>query len=113
MRSTIAVVLSTPVTSLAEMSGSSAPVPSSSRDARVQVVRLLDKSRALLRTLGPSDAEEPARGSGAREAASRPGAEARNSVQDNVENDPGPAEKSPVEGILLIEGLKPGAHLDS
>lgn len=80
-------------TALAEMSGSAAPLPSN-RSARVQVVRLLDRSRELLKSLGSS--QKPL-----------------NSAQDNVENVPAPAEKSPVEGILLIEGLKPGAHFES
>jgi hypothetical protein len=82
---------------LAEMSGSTAPLPSN-RSARVQVVRLLDRSRELLKCLGSSDTSS---------------LETRNSAQDNVENAPGPAEKSPVEGMLLIEGLKPGAHFES
>jgi hypothetical protein len=86
---------------LAEMSGSAAPLPSN-RSARVQVVRLLERSRELLNSLG----------SGASAGGSE-SHEPRNSAQDNVENVPGPAEKSPVEGILLIEGLKPGAHFES
>ena len=102
-------------TSLAEMSGSAAPVSSSARSARVQVVRLLDRSRELLQSFGSSDAPDQGRDSRARQAVTirRPGSESRNSAQVNVENDPAPADKSPVEGILLIEGLKPGAHLDS
>jgi len=102
-------------TSLAEMSGASAPVSSPARSARVQVVRLLDRSRELLRSIESSGASDPSGGdSRARESVTiRAGNDARNSMQDNVENDPAPADKSPVEGILLIEGLKPGAHLDS
>jgi len=116
-------------TSLAEMSGSATPVPSSARSARVQVVRLLDRSRELLQSFGSSDDRDHAgRDSRAREAVTiRPSGEPRNpgseplnsasellnSAQDNVQNDPAPADKSPVEGMLLIEGLKPGAHLES
>ena len=102
-------------TSLAEMSGSASPVPSPARSARVQVVRLLDHSRELLQSIGSSDApDSPDRDSRAREAVTiRAGSETRNSPHDDVQNDPPPADKSPVEGILLIEGLKPGAHLDS
>jgi hypothetical protein len=99
---------------LAEMSGSSAPLPSN-RSARVQVVRLLDRARELLKSLG-SGASAGGSGSGSASGdptSIRSSLEARNSAQDNVENVPGPAEKSPVEGILLIEGLKPGAHFES
>ena len=97
-------------TALAEMSGSAAPLPSN-RSARVQVVRLLDRSRELLKSLGAS---ESGSGSGSGGAISiHSSLEPRNSAQDNVENVPAPAEKSPVEGILLIEGLKPGAHFES
>jgi hypothetical protein len=100
-------------TALAEMSGSSAPVPSN-RSARVQVVRLLDRSRELLKSLGSSEAmvgdSEP---DSADPISIRSSPKPRNSAQDNVENAPEPAEKSPVEGVLLIEGLKPGAHFES
>ncbi len=72
-------------TSLAELSGSFVPVPNSARSARIQVLGLLERSRGLLKSL----------------------------MQDNVENDPQPADTSPVEGLLLIEGLKPEAHLES
>jgi hypothetical protein len=100
--------------SLAEMSGSTVPVTSSARTARVQIVRLLDKSRELLSALGTSEDAASHGGTPAREAVTiRVGGEPRNSVQDNVENDPEPAEKSLAEGVLLIEGLKPGAHLES
>jgi hypothetical protein len=95
-------------TALGEMSGSGAPLPSN-RSARVQVVRLLDHSRELLKSLGSSGAP-----SASGDAISiRSSAEPRNSAQDNVENAPRPAEKSSVEGVLLIEGLKPGAHFES
>jgi|GEM_PF-2467220 len=97
-------------TALAEMSGSSAPLPSS-RSARVQVVRLLDRSRELLKSLGGSAEGSDSGPDGP--ISIRSSQEPRNSAQDNVENAPGPAEKSPVEGILLIEGLKPGAHFES
>jgi hypothetical protein len=96
-------------TALAEMSGSAAPLPSN-RSARVQVVRLLDRSRELLKSLGSSGGA----GTGSTDPISpRSGEKPRNSAQDNVENASGPAEKSPVEGILLIEGLKPGANFES
>jgi hypothetical protein len=91
-------------TSLAEMSGSAAPVPSTARSARVQVVRLLDRSRELLRILG-APAPQP-------QAGTHPANE-RNSAQELVENAPAPADNLPMEGILLIEGLKPGARLES
>jgi hypothetical protein len=97
-------------TALAEMSGSSAPLPSS-RSARVQVVRLLDRSRELLKSLGGSAEGSDSGPDGP--ISIRSSQEPRNSAQDNVENVPAPAEKSPVEGILLIEGLKPGAHFES
>jgi methyl-accepting chemotaxis protein-like sensor len=101
-------------TALAEMSGSAASVPSSNRNARVQVVRLLDRSRELLKSLGSSEpmvgGSEPGPGD---PIATRSSKKPRNSAQDNVENAPEPAEKSPVEGVLLIEGLKPGAHFES
>ncbi len=102
-------------TSLAEMSGSSAPVPSSTRNARVQIVRLLERSRELLNSLGsPGTQGSSGPNRAPREAISiHSSVEPRNSTQDNVENDPKPAEKSPVEGLLLIEGLKPGAQLES
>ncbi len=102
-------------TSLAEMSGSSAPVPSSARNARVQIVRLLERSRELLQSLGAPGAQGISRQDRApRQAVSfRSSLEPRNSTQDNVENEPKPADKSPVEGLLLIEGLKPGAQLES
>src|SRR6267378_2085927 len=92
--------------SLAEMSGSAAPVPSSARSARVQVVRLLDRSRELLKCLGISTPRQPAE--------NPPSAKDRNSTPDIVENGPPPADNATVaEGMLLIEGLKPGAHLES
>jgi hypothetical protein len=101
-------------TSLAEMSGSTVPVTSSARNARVQIVRLLEKSRELLSALGSSEDAASHGGTPAREAITiRAGGEPRNSMQDNVENDPALAEKSLAEGVLLIEGLKPGAHLES
>ena len=34
-------------------------------------------------------------------------------MQDNVQNDRPTADKLPLEGIMLIEGLKPGANLES
>jgi hypothetical protein len=102
-------------TALSEMSGSSAPVPSSARNARVQIVRLLERSRELLASIGSSGATElPGADRPSRDAISfRSSEKPRKSSQDNVENDPQPAEKSPVEGLLLIEGLKPGAQLES
>ena len=93
-------------TSLAELSGSATPVPNSARTVRVQIVRLLDHSRELLRAVGGS--ESPAA------AAPRPRAANPISTQDLVENDPPPSDNASVaEGILLIEGLKPGARLES
>jgi hypothetical protein len=108
-------------TSLAQMGGAPVPVTPSARTARVQVVRLLDRSRELLRRLGipeagetPSAAPMPSPGPSTRDAISfRGSAEPADSEQDIVENDPPPADKSPTEGMLLIEGLKPGAHLES
>jgi len=94
-------------TSLAEMSGTAVPVPSSARTARVLIVRLLDRSRELLSSLGTPAASGPPKPASAESAA------ARNSMQDIVENGPPPADRLPVEGILLIEGLKPGAHFES
>jgi hypothetical protein len=124
--------------SLAELSGAapaSAPVSSATRQARVQVVRLLDRSRELLRSLGPVPAPVPA----ARVSAPAPPPvaapaaipsdprdparpefapldetpEPPHSEQDPVENASEPADKSTAEGMLLIEGLKPGARLES
>jgi hypothetical protein len=96
--------------SLAEMGGTPAPVNSSARTARVQVVRLLDRTRELLQALGAADRPKP----GARAAiAFRSSAEPAKPEQDDVENAPSPADKSSVEGLLLIEGLKPGANLES
>ncbi len=93
-------------TSLAELSGSATPVPNSARTARVQIVRLLDRSRELLRSVGGSEVSETA---GGRAATPSP-----ISTQDIVENDPTPADNATVaEGILLIEGLIPGARLES
>jgi hypothetical protein len=94
-------------TSLAELGGSNVPVTPSSRAARVQIVRLLDQSRGLLQSLGQTESR--------REPISiRAGsADAPKPEQDIVENAPQPAEKSPEEGIMLIEGLKPGANLES
>ena len=89
-------------TSLAQLGGTApVPVSPSARKARVQIVRLLDRTRELLRRLGFSE--------GARSRTS----ESPNSTQDDVENAAPPADKSPTEGMLLIEGLKPGAHLES
>jgi hypothetical protein len=97
-------------TSLAEMGGTQ-PVTPSARTARVQVVRLLDQSRELLQSLGSQEGPGP----GSREAISFRGRtpEAPNPEQDNVENVSPPADKSHAEGMLLIEGLKPGANLES
>jgi len=97
-------------TSLAELGGTQ-PVTSSARTARVQVIRLLDQSRGLLQSLGAQGS--PAGGS--REAVSFRGKtpEGPNPEQDNVENVSPPADKSHAEGMLLIEGLKPGANLES
>ena len=91
-------------TSLAEMSGAATPVPASARSSRVQVGKLLDRAHGLLHRLGASPPPEPTGGDPAAN---------RNSAQDVVENDPPPADNLPAEGILLIEGLKPGAHLES
>ena len=88
---------------LAEMSGTAVPVPNAARSARVQIVRLLDRSRELLSSLGAPAASGP-----------RPDtAKATNSMQDIMENDRPSADNLPLEGILLIEGLKPGANLES
>src|SRR5882762_9869668 len=95
-------------TSLAELGGTQ-PVTSSSRTARVQVIRLLDQSRGLLQSLG-------VQGSPAREAVSFRGRTPEGPIpspEDNVENVSPPADKSHAEGMLLIEGLKPGANLES
>src|SRR6267378_3565501 len=93
-------------TSLAELGGSAVAVPTSARSARVQVVRLLDRSRELLKCLGISTPRQPAE--------NPPSAKDRNSTPDIVENGPPPADNATVaEGMLLIEGLKPGAHLES
>jgi hypothetical protein len=101
-------------TSLAELSGSAVPVPSSARTARVQIVRLLDRSRELLNSLGTPAAPGPdVTMSGSRKPAAAESAAGPNSMQDIVENGPPPADRLPVEGILLIEGLKPGAHFES
>jgi hypothetical protein len=101
-------------TSLAEMSGTAVPVPSSARTARVQIVRLLDRSRELLNSLGtPAGSGPDVTASGPPNPASAESAAAPNSMQDIVENGPPPADRLPVEGILLIEGLKPGAHFES
>jgi hypothetical protein len=89
----------------------STPVPgnSSSRTARVQVVRLLDRTRGLLQALGTADRPKP----GTRAAiAIRSSAEPVETEQDDVENAPSRADTSSVEGLLLIEGLKPGANLE-
>src|SRR6267142_447896 len=99
-------------TSLAEMSGSAAPVPSAARSARVQVIRLLERCRELLSSLGtPQMPQMP--GLEARPGSATKPSKGANSTQDNVENDSPPADKLPLEGILLIEGLKPGANLES
>jgi len=95
--------------SLAELSGTAVPVPNAARSARVQVVRLLESCRELLSNLG---APQPA-GSEARMGSGPKPSKGANSTQDNVENDSPPADKLPLEGILLIEGLKPGANLES
>ena len=82
------------------------PVPTSARSARVQVVRLLDRSRELLKSLGAGAPHEP--------AGNNPDVTERNSAPDIVENGPPSADNATVaEGMLLIEGLKPGAHLES
>ncbi len=90
-------------TSLAEMSGAATPLPASARSARAQIGKLLDRARDLQRALNTSSSDrvggDPTAGP--------------NSVQEHVENDPPPADKLPAEGILLIEGLKPGARLES
>jgi len=97
-------------TSLAEMGGTPLPANSSARNARVQVVRVLDRSRELLQALGEPDRPSP----GSRAAISfRSSAEPPKPEQDDVENVSPPADKSSVEGLLLIEGLKPGANLES
>ena len=97
-------------TSLAEMSGTPLPSNSPARAARVQVVRLLDRSRQLLQALGEPDRSGP----GSREAISfRSSLEPPKPEQDVVENVAPPADTSSVEGMLLIEGLKPGANLES
>jgi methyl-accepting chemotaxis protein-like sensor len=103
-------------TSLAEMSGSAVPVsvPSAARTARVLIVRLLDRSRELLTSLGMPAASDPdATASGSHKTAPAESSAGPNSMQDIVENGPAPADRLPVEGILLIEGLKPGAHFES
>jgi hypothetical protein len=93
-------------TSLAELSGSTTPVPNSARTVRVQIVRLLDHSRELLRGIGGSESPAP--------SMPRPRAANPISTQDLVENDPPSSDNASVaEGILLIEGLKPGARLES
>jgi len=90
-------------TSLAEMSGAATPLPASARSARAQIGKLLDRARELQRALNTPSSDrvggDPMAGP--------------NSVQEHVENDPPPADKLPAEGILLIEGLKPGARLES
>jgi hypothetical protein len=96
-------------TSLAEMGGTPLPANSSARTARVQVVRLLERTRELLQALGTEDRPKP----GNRAAvAIRSSAEPAMPEQDDVENASAPADKSSVEGLLLIEGLKPGANLE-
>jgi hypothetical protein len=95
--------------SLAELSGIAVPVPNAARSARVQVLRLLERCRELLSSLG---APQPA-GSEARMGSGSKPSKGANSTQDNVENDSPPADRLPLEGILLIEGLKPGANLES
>ena len=91
-------------TSLAEISGAAMPVPASARSARAQVGKLLDRARELHRGLSTSASPDPTGGDPTG---------GRNSAQELVENDPSPADKLPAEGILLIEGLKPGARLES
>jgi hypothetical protein len=96
-------------TSLAEMGSTPVPGNSSSRTARVQVVRLLDRTRGLLQALGTADRPKP----DTRDAIDiRSSAEAAETEQDDVENAPSAADTSSVEGLLLIEGLKPGANLE-
>lgn len=95
--------------SLAELSGTAVPVPNMARSARVQVVRLLDKARELLSNMGAPSSGRPGLSLGPAPDPSNPS----NSMQDVVENDRPPADKSSLEGILLIEGLKPGANLES
>jgi hypothetical protein len=91
-------------TSLAGMSGSTVPVPSSARSARVQVVRLLDRSRQLLNSLGAPAPQA--------QVGTEPSSKQK-SAEELVENGPPSADNLPMEGILLIEGLKPGARLES
>ena len=90
-------------TSLAGIAGAAMPIPASARSARAQIGKLLDRARELQRGLNASSSDlaggDPAAGP--------------NSVQEHVENDPPRADKLPAEGILLIEGLKPGARLES
>ena len=95
--------------SLAELSGWAVPVPNAARGARVQVVRLLDRARELLSNLGAAPAGRPGSPS---ESSPNP-SNVANSMQDNVQNDRPTADKLPLEGIMLIEGLKPGANLES
>jgi len=96
-------------TSLAQMGGTPLPVNSSARNARVQVVRLLDRARELLEALDAPDRPAP----GARAAiAFRSSVQPVIPEQDDVENAPPAADTSSVEGLLLIEGLKPGANLE-
>jgi hypothetical protein len=90
-------------TALAEMSGAAMPVPAAARSARAQIGKLLDRARELQRALHTSSSDL---------AGGNPAA-GPNSVQEHVENDPSPADKLPAQGILLIEGLKPGARLES
>ena len=104
-------------TSLAQMGGAPVPENSSARNARAQVVRLLDHSRELLQGL---DAPEPAGPAPKRDSVSiksskEPAAlaESPDSVPDMVENTSPAADNQSVEGLFLIEGLKPGADLES
>src|SRR5882672_5286126 len=98
--------------SLAELSGMAVPVPNAARSARVQVVRLLERCRELLSSLGTPQMPQMPGLEGRPGSAFKP-SKGANSTQDNVENDSPPADKLPLEGILLIEGLKPGANLES
>src|SRR5206468_12430265 len=89
--------------SWSEMSGAASPLPTSGRSAPAQVGKLPDRAPELQRAFNTPCSDrvggDPMAGP--------------NSVQEHVANDPQPADKLPAEGILLIEGLKPGARLES
>jgi hypothetical protein len=68
-------------------------------------VRLLNRSRDLLNSLGASGQEL--------QTPTQDDPKSANPTQDMVENEVPSADKLPLEGILLIEGLRPGANLDS